>query len=265
MLIRNVLSAFATSILLTAFAGPALAQSLGFSPQRVVIEGRDRSASLALTNRGEKTSTFRVELVDLIYQPDGGTEEVADTPPGYPSAKPHVRFSPRQVRLAPGETQNVRILVRGLKSSDVGEYRVHARLAALPDVSGVQASAAIEGAVAGVVGVAQAVAIPIIVRRGDVSATGRIASVRRSADGRTLDMVLARSGNRSLYTDLVARAPDGSEAARIKGIALPVPNAERRFFFRSSQIPTSTLLSGGYTMELVDRDTGEVLDRKAIN
>jgi hypothetical protein len=253
--------------LFTALAGLMAASAtvqaqgvLGFSPQRVIMDSRARSASLTLTNRGKSTASYRIEMVDVIYQSNGRVKHVRKAPAGFPSAKRYIRFSPRQVRLRPGQSQTIRVLLRRkARKLPAGEYRVHALLRTLPDVSKLKVPKPRAGAVAGVIGVAQAVALPIIVRRGKTQATGRIAALKVKG-GRIakLDLHLARQGNRSLYTDLKLKNRAGKQVNIVKGVAVPVPNRQRRYLFAVPGISSKALRSGGYILEMVDHASGKV-------
>jgi fimbrial chaperone protein len=248
-----------------AMASHASAQSLTWQPQRVVVDARIGNAALTLTNTGKREEAYRVELVDMIYQDDGRVLPTAQPPAGYPTAKPFVRFSPSQVRLAPGESQTVRILVRPVQGIGDGEYRVHAVLRQLPNVAAVKDPGK-PGVVAGVIGVEQSVAIPVIVLRGMTKATGSIASLK-VVEGKVgqIDLQLGRSGNRSLYTNLYLKDKSGAIAKEVKGVAVPVPNLQRHYVMAVDKISSSQLRGGGYTLEMVDHDSGKVIDKRAVN
>lgn len=245
---------------------PAAAQSLSFSPQRIVLDARLGSSALTLTNTGKRDESYRVELIDILYKDDGGIAEVRKAPPGYPSAKEIVRFSPSQVRLKPGESQKIRLLLRSPTKPADGEYRVHAKLRQLPNVTDVKPQAAGRNQVAGVVGVEQAVAIPVIVRFGNTSATGKINSARLITQGKApaLELQLGRSGNRSLYTNLVVKDRSGAVAKTVKGVAVPVPNQQRRFVMTLDAAEAGRFKRGGYSVEMVDHDTNAVIDRRPL-
>lgn len=249
---------FTTIITQTAYANA----SLGFSPQRVVMEDRTRTTSLRLTNRGDKTGTFRISLSDVIYNVDGSVKHVKTPPAGFPSAKSFVRFSPRQVRLAPGETQRVRVL---LKSSQLaaGEYRIHAVMQQIPEADSFEKSVNKDSkAVSGKIGMVQAVAIPIIVRRGETSVKGGITSANRT--GGKLNVSLWRTGNRSIYANLEVYAGAINEANKVtvvRGVAVPVPNTKRTI-----QITTKDQAKKPpYIIVVKDHDTGKIIDQKTVN
>ena len=228
------------------------------------MDARAGTASLTMTNTGQRAESYRIELVDMIYRDDGKVVPSAKPPAGYPSAKNIVRFSPSQVRLEAGQAQTVRILLRTQERLPDGEYRVHAVLKQLPNVTTTK-PAEVKKAVAGVIGVEQGVAIPVIVRRGVTSGFGKIASIQIvDSKSAALDLQLARTGNQSLYTNLLIKDQGGKLAEQIKGVALPVPNPTRRFFFPLRDVTSAKLRAGGYTLEMVDHDTGAVIDKKPV-
>ena len=260
----RVWTAVMTGLATVVVALPAAAQSLGFQPQRVVMDAKTVNAALTLTNKSDKAGSYRVELIDMIYRDDGSVVPAQITPPGYPSAKSLIRFSPSQIRLDAGETQTVRVLIKGADTLATGEYRVHAVLRQLPEVQSPKAPRN-PAVLAGVIGIESSVAIPVIIRRGTTNATGSIASAK-IATGKTpgLDLQLSRNGNRSLYTTLLLKNVGGKIAAEIKGVAVPVPNAQRRFLWPLDAKLAGALNGGGYTVEMVDHDTLAVIDTKTV-
>jgi P pilus assembly chaperone PapD len=254
--------------LFLVFSGTVFAGGLRFSPQRVMMEGRQRSARLTLTNASKKSASYRISFVDILYKDDGSVGEAKSVPAGFPTARHLLRFSPSQVRLAAGETQVVRILVKG-RNIPEGEYRVHAKLSKIPDVSEVTdpANSEAKKTVSVSVSVSQAISLPIILRRGKVSSTGKIQSITLEPKKKTtvLNIKLAREGNRSLYTDLVLRDPKGEKVTEVKGIAVPVPNKWRRYLFTLKDVTPAQLKAEKYTLELLNRDkAGELLDSQVI-
>lgn len=242
---------------------------LRFSEQRIVIKNGQRTARLTLSNSGSETASYRIEMIDVLYQDNGKVGESKEKlPSNYPTARFMLRFSPRQVRLAPRESQTVRLLVRSTRGLADGEYRVHAKIIKLPDISKIETLSLTEGRVSGTVGMNPAVAIPIIIRRGKTHASGYIQSMalqtRKNAPP-ILDLRLGRTGNRSLYTDLVLRDAKGTLVKQVKGIALPVPNVWRRFFFDLPSLTRKQIAYGNYYIELLDRDAGTLLDKKHLS
>lgn len=235
--------------------------SLSFSPQRLVLAGHTNSAMLRLSNRGNKPGTFRISLSDVIYKSDGTIKHTNSPPRGFPSARRFVRFSPSQVRLAPGESQRVRILLRSPQKLPNGELRIHAVLKQLPEAQPLAVKPKAKNAVKATISIAQAVALPIIIRRGKASVKGGIATLQRA--GSTINVRLVRSGNQSLYTNIevYSRAKRGANrVALVRGVAVPVPNRQRLIKVK--------LKDGGkrgpYIVVVKDHDTGKVIAEKNI-
>lgn len=218
--------------------------ALQFYPQRLVLDGRQRSAELTLVNSGSKPAGYSIEMIDILYE-DNATITVVDTvdklPANFPSARSLVRFSPRRVRLAAGESQTVRVLVKRDTKLPDGEYRVHARFVQLPDVVAdiPLSDDNVKRTSDSNVSIDVAAAIPVIIRQGNTSAIGSVQSVTLAVDKKvtTLDLKLSRVGNRSLLTDLVLFSPENLEVNRLDGVALPVPNPWRRVFFAYLKLP----------------------------
>jgi len=252
---RSFASLFCLVALLAGGIGNAHAEaSLSFSPQRVVLEGHTNTTTLRLSNSGDKPATFRVSLSDVIYADDGSVKHVAAPPPGFPSARPFVRFSPSQVRLNPGEAQNVRILLQSPQSIPDGEYRIHAVMAQQPEPAPIDANPNGK-TIKATIGLSQSVAIPIIVRRGEGSAQGGIASAQRAGNG--VKVMLTRSGNFSLYTDIEVLS-GSTRVGYVRGVAVPVPNQRRS---------VDVEVSGGrppYTVVVKDNGSGEVIAQKNV-
>jgi P pilus assembly chaperone PapD len=235
--------------------------SLSFSPQRIVLEGHSRSATIRLTNRGDKPGTFRVSLSDVIYAADGSIKHTQSTPKGFPSARPFVRFSPSQVRLAPGETQRVRILLRSAQNIPQGELRIHAVLRQLPEATPIEKKATNEKVVKATLSITQATALPIIIRRGKVSISGGIASLQHIKD--SLNVRLFRSGNYSLYTNIEVYSGTKSATNRValvRGVAVPVPNRQRLIKIKLK----GNGLKGPYIVVLKDHDTAKIIAEKRV-
>jgi len=252
------------SAILAAFSASSVAQaaaSLAFSPQRIILAGTERATVLRLTNKGNKVGTFRISLVDLIYANDGSVKPAANVAKGFPTARPFVRFSPSQVRLRPGEAQNIRVLLKNSNSIPAGEHRVHVTMQEIPDIS---SSVTLKGKDKSIVAtnhaIGQAVAIPLLVRRGTTSAMGAIQAASRTPKG--VNLVLARSGNQSLYTNIEVYS--GSIAQRnligsLKGVAVPVPNRQRALSIKVNKPSRQP-----YIVVVKDHDSGEILSQRRL-
>ena len=209
------------------------------TPTRVVIPAKQKSASVTIRNTSDTELAYRMSLVEMGLDQNGVFRKLNDDElhPAQRSAKPIIRFSPRQVRLKPGASQVVRVIVRrgGLAA---GEYRSHMKLTTLPVLSGNDVGVdendnpvLIQSSSTNMVGMT----IPVIVRHGTTDATvtlnnSEVVFSRSGAGGRVyLDLGLA--GNRSAYGDFTVSVVNGKREkiiGKLKSFALFYPYPKER-------------------------------------
>jgi hypothetical protein len=207
----------------------ASAQDVNLFPLRVVFDDRGRSAEVTVFNRGERPGTYRIELSDRRMTPEGRLIEFNPEnpkPANWPSAVDLIRFSPRQVTLAPGQSQSIRIALRRPANLAPGEYRSHLTVTAVPpadsgetiEEAARQGSNAIRIRITPIYGIS----IPIIVRAGEPVSTARLVNPRvvRGDDGRRfVEVEVQRAGAASVYGDLVVMRGD-RRVGLIRGIGV---------------------------------------------
>jgi len=235
---------FARRALLPLLAGwllaapPAMAD-LMLHPTRLVFEKNQRAAQVALINNGTDSATYRISVVNRRMTETGELAVVAEPVPGEQFADNMLVFSPRQITLAPGTTQTVRVMVRRPAGLAPGEYRSHLHFEKLPDAGGQssvesQAPAQGEQQIGIVLKVLVGASIPVIVRQGETSAAVTLSHLALDGAGGhpSLALQIERSGNSSVYGDLaVSFTPQGGrelELARVGGVAVYTPNPLRR-------------------------------------
>jgi hypothetical protein len=205
-------------------------------PKRVIFGDRSRTAEVTLMNQGDRPQTYRIELIEQRMTASARLEDV--TVPGERSAIPLLRYAPRQVTVAPGESQTVRLLLRTPADLPPGEYRAHLLCRALPEESGsADIEALSEGEDLGVrLTPLPAVSIPIFVRHGEGLRTSiHLSGLAIDRDARTLSFRLEREGDLSVYGDVSAtfRPVDGGpeqEVGKARGVAVytEVASVEQR-------------------------------------
>ncbi|MGD8570054.1 MAG: fimbria/pilus periplasmic chaperone [Gammaproteobacteria bacterium] len=224
---------------LLGLAQNALAASqLMVTPTRVVFDGKSRSAQVTVINSGDTTGTYRISLVNKRMTLDGQFEEAKSPQVGELFADKMIRFAPRQVVLEPGKSQVVRLSLRKRANMKPGEYRSHMLFNAIPENAGADIkSIAKNDNISINLTAIVSIAIPVIVRHGETQASVSFASIQyKPADKPDappqLMMEMSRSGNRSVYGDLLSEfvADNGSSTvvARVNGVAVYTPNPSRR-------------------------------------
>jgi len=205
------------------------------APGRLVFDMRKRTAALNLSNIGSSKATYRISLVRMEMDANGGLVETPlDTRPGAVDLPGLIRFSPREITLGPREAQTIRLQVRKPAGLPAGEYRIHMMFRAVPPVPeapnpGDQAERP-KGISVKLIPV-YGLAIPLIVRQGETSAKAGISALAYDPLTRSLRFHLNREGNQSMYGDLKVRwIPKGGSAvtlAETTGVAVYASNATR--------------------------------------
>lgn len=98
----------------------AIGKGLLVAPVKLDFEGRIRSGTFKIMNRDPVNVDYRISFAPLIEK-DVGKD-----------AKDWVRFSPRRIKLGPGEHQTVRVVVRKPADLAPGEYTARLLIQAIP-------------------------------------------------------------------------------------------------------------------------------------
>jgi P pilus assembly chaperone PapD len=234
----------------TSYAGA----SLGVAPTRVVFEGRERTATVGLINRGNETAVFRISFQEMRMTENGKIEVIENPPADGMYASKMVRYSPRQVTLPPGKAQVVRILLRKPPGLPDGEYRSHMLFREVPrDTSSsitkeLGKNREFKIRIIPVVGIS----IPVIVRQGKLEATAGIDKLsftpaNEKLNSGTLSLEITRTGNESVYGDFTVKLKQKDNeivVGKANGVALYTPNTHRNFSIKI-QAPENVQLNSG--------------------
>jgi Pili and flagellar-assembly chaperone, PapD N-terminal domain len=211
---------------------PAPGSSLVVTPTRIVLEGRARSAEIFLHNSGNAPGTYRISVVEMEMDEHGRTTE-NPAPPGATSAANLLRYSPRQVVLAPGTSQTVRVQIRKPEHLAAGEYRCHFLFRAVPDTAAAEPAPDFESSIGVSIKAIYGVSIPFILRHGPVQVKASLSDLSLAPEGTALSFQINREGNRSLYGDLQAtwqpRNGKPVPAGKLNGVAVYANLPLRKF------------------------------------
>ena len=224
-----------TLVLAQAPAPPQQGNQIGaglmVTPERIILAGRSRTAEVMVRNGGTEACSFRVLTKEMAMTQEGKMEERTKQP-GVRTLADFMYYSPKQVDLAPGEAQTVRLQVRKPEGLPDGEYRCHMVFQAIPPPTpaaplGENADKAFSFGVTMVMGIS----IPVIVRSGTVTGKVTLAGLRyleppQPDAAPVLALRLERQGNCSMRGDLTAvvaaggKLKKGSVLASIQNIAV---------------------------------------------
>ncbi|WP_204144943.1 molecular chaperone [Marinomonas ostreistagni] len=186
------------------------------SPVRVVLDERDRSASVTLINSGQETRSYRVSWSKKIALPQGGYRDLTpEEDAQYAGLERMVRISPKQVTLAPKQRQTIKLLVRNPGNLAEGEYRSHLTFTALPAQERQQNAPAAFN-----INVLMNYTMPVLYRKGTVRVAPSIENlslVTKQELGKTFIKVdLAHQDRYSTSGRLIAYwTPEGGEQRQV--------------------------------------------------
>lgn len=236
------------------------------TPTRVIFEGRDRSQTINLVNRGNKTATYRIHFTEMAMDNFGDMTEIETPALGQHFASNMVRYSPRQAIIEPGGSQTIRLMIRKPTELPAGEYRSHLLMYAVPDAS--ESNTTLES-IAGLkpkeVGIKLntifRVAIPVIVREGESNTKFNFSNLNikenKNENTLDLDLTLERDGNQSIYGDIdVVFTPTGKNTkytvGKIKDFVVYVPNKKRSISMSLHFPKNITTLSGQLNLKFTN-------------
>ena len=247
-------------------------------PKRVVLDGRQRIATVGLYNRSIAPGDYQIAIEDRIMLPDGSV--VLPDKAGDPALRGRLRgaagmlrWSPRRITLRGNEAQTVRIMARTPPELPAGEYRAHFQAVSVPPAA--DAADSIDRAVAqgaartiGVTIVPRfGISIPVILRVGETTLSAGIRDIAMESgpEGkRSLSLTITRSGTRSAFGDIsVTRAGSKVIVGQVKGVGVYTELDSRQVSVPLSGEASTGALSPGSRLVVTytddDADRGKVL------
>jgi len=207
------------------------------TPRRIVFEGKKQREEITLANTGKDTAFYSISFLQYYMTKEGSFEEITEPRQGQLFADSYLRYFPRSVEIAPGESQVVRMQVRPRPGMTDGEYRSHLYFRAIPKEKPLgEDDAASDSTVIGIkLTPIFGISIPVIIRYGKVDfkvSINNLALEKQENGTLALKIELDRNGNRSTYGDLsvdyIAPGVEKTNVGMIRGIAVYTPNNERR-------------------------------------
>lgn len=232
---------------------------LSVFPNLVVFDGSLRNQEIRVQNTGKTRALYRIQFQAFQMNEEGRLEAVPDLAH---SAVPLLRFSPRQVELAPGEIQTVRMQIRRPEYLEPGEYRTHLVFKAVPFQEAVDAPASPEPpseALNVQLTAIPSIAVPITVLHGRLDAAFSMEDVHL-VDGAAphLTAVLLQKGRIGLRGQLVLHFRASGQKQYREYASLDVVHygdlarQRLRMPLPPAAAPLRSLLEGTYTLVLRD-------------
>jgi hypothetical protein len=207
-------------------------------PKRLVFEGSKRSQELNLSNNGNDTARYVISVTQIRMTEDGNFQTITQPDSAQRFADKNFRYFPRNVVLAPKESQTVKIQLIKTSELTAGEYRSHIYLRAekenkpLGTAENTKKASSIMVNIIPVFGIS----IPVIIKVGESTAQIAIDEMSFHMVKNTdpaIKFKINRSGNMSVYGDITvhhtALSGKTTQVALIKGVAIYTPTPSRLF------------------------------------
>lgn len=246
-------------LILVVLASPITANAaanLLVTPTRIVFEERTRTAQVTLMNNGTEQGAYRISFINQNMTDNGQFVAVKADEKGM-FANSMVRYSPRQITLASGQSQVVRLMLRKPRGLIDGEYRSHLLFQSIPKASKSSIESAVNAKPEGItveISPIVGISIPVIVRHGKLENKLKLDNAHiipgNAANPQSrISIDMHRSGNKSIYGDFRAifTANDGSKPVIIalaNGVAIYSTNTFRQFSI-PLRAPSGTSLKEG--------------------
>ncbi|HEX6589662.1 MAG TPA: hypothetical protein VF039_11600 [Longimicrobiales bacterium] len=206
---RGLFGAAVAAALLAGAAAEAAAVSV--YPTAVFIDSRTRTATLTLTNDGLRAEEIEISFAfGMPVADEFGLVRVAfmdSVGSTVPSVVPYIRAFPQRMRLEPGQTQVVRLLVQPPAGLPDGEYWGRVMVASVGGQAPVEQR---QGDITMQINIRTVIAIGVYYRSGQVETSLAVENARASLEeGRAqLFLSLDRGGNAATIGRVVAELVD---------------------------------------------------------
>lgn len=206
-------------------------------PKRVVFDGKKKVEKLLLSNTGKDSTVYNISFIQYKMTENGGFKSITEPDSGQHFASPYLRVYPRQVTLAPNETQTVKVQLINTSNMEDGEYRSH--LYFRPEKNnnplGQETKAVDSTAVSVKLQAIFGISIATIINKGTSNTATSITGIAYENVGDShhfLNFSINRSGNMSTYGDIsiyyISKDNTSYEVGKASGLAVYTPGNVRK-------------------------------------
>lgn len=217
---------------------------------RIVLDDKQRRTDLRVYNTGQQFSSYRVQMVDMSMDEKGNLNKVDNFAH---SAKKLLRVGPRLAKnVTPQGYQKIRVRARGSKED--GEFRTHLIIEELLPPY--------EGDVQGMILRPNfKIIIPIFVTTGELKAQVTADTFEFNDKTQELTFMLHRTGNASVFGNIVFTNTKGEVVHRQNGIGI-YREVDKRSLI--TKFPETVKSIKGLTFKLEKPDDETVLFQSTL-
>lgn len=172
-------------------------------PTRLVFNGtKERVKILNFRNQGQDSARYKLSYIENRMTGNGNLEIIEEPEEGQLFASPYLRFYPRSITLAPGETQTVKIQLTRTSDLGSGEYRSHLYIRAEENIQALEKKDSLGKPenISIELKPIYGISTPHIIRIGETKVTAQLEEIAVNHENQipVLSMKVLRNGNQSL-------------------------------------------------------------------
>lgn len=272
---KNLLRFFIFSLFSILSINKTIAQGdLVIFPKRLVFEEGTRTQQINLANVGKDSAVYNVSFVEFRMNESGGFEEIKEPDLGQQFASPFLRLYPRQVTLAPNESQTVKVQVINTSKLQVGEYRSHLYFRAIKSSKplGQEKTEGDPAALSVKIEAVFGVSIASIIRKGESDTAVTLSGleyVEAAELGSVLNFDINRNGNMSTYGDITVSYSSPKnivyEVGKINGIGVYTPGTLRKNQLRLQKPEGVNFIGGKFKVVYTENESKKIIAEKELN
>lgn len=230
--------------------------NLSVSPTRLTINEKDYTNTVTINNTGNDSAFYEISFTEFRMTEEGKLEKCATEDSMLRFASPYLQIFPREIDLAPGETQTIMVRFKPGPKLSPGEYRSHLYFKPIKRHTPKEAEIQRSGfRIIPLLGIT----IPVLLRTGETWSEAKITELKYSSQNDSawwINFGIERRGNISLYGDAeVFYSPFfGTEypVGSVKGIAAYTNLSVRKVAIRISPPAGMTFRSGEFIVRYTD-------------
>jgi P pilus assembly chaperone PapD len=225
------------ALCLVAMLGlPCASQAVSLTTYRIYLDNDNRIESFILFSKGVANEDCKARLAHYNFDAQGQmSNEIKGKELPEHSAKPWIRYSPKQFTITPGKPQTVRLILRRKANAEPKEYRSYLSIlchkavpATAPNIIQDRPTFSLKPNLIQ--------NVPIVVRTGRLEATASFTDML--IKDKMLTVNLTRQGNRSIYGEIrLTDKKNGQVYAQVSGVSLYNETTSYALKYNLSKLP----------------------------
>lgn len=236
-------------------------------PKRIVFDGKKKAEQITLSNIGKDSAVYNISFIEYKMTEVGEFKTIIEPELGQQFASPHLRTFPRQVTLAPNETQTVKVQILNPEKLIDGEYRSHLYFRAEKNNNplGKGEKGNNSNLVSVKIEAVFGISIATIINKGKSNTTTSISDLNytNEENNHFLNFNINRTGNMSTYGDInikyISKDKKVYEVGKAMGMAVYTPGTIRKIKIQIQKPQGINFNDGKFRVVYTKNESNEII------